>query len=181
MEHQADVRAQPRLSALPSRVAETGMAVRPSQNRRHHDHVGTICGRIDHFAQIGTPVRQAAIGFRAVEQGGRIRSADRYRVRPRFGGSTRARSRPRALLRPYIAGRASRCRGAHFGDPGAPRSSGPSVGSCLTAAAGALSRSDWSRASATIAGAQQRKPQVRCPGILPRRPGSRPQGSKAWC
>jgi Transposase DDE domain len=60
MEHQADVRAQPRLSALPSRVAETGMAVRPSQNRRHHDHVGTICGRIDHFAQIGTPVRQAA-------------------------------------------------------------------------------------------------------------------------
>jgi hypothetical protein len=56
-----------------------------------------------------------------------IRSADRYRVRPRLGRSARARSRPGALLCPYVAGRASRCRGAHFGDPDAPRSRRPSV------------------------------------------------------
>ena len=38
-----------------------------------------------------------------------------YRVRSRIGRSTRIRSRPGA----YVVGRASRCRGAHFGDPDA--------------------------------------------------------------
>jgi hypothetical protein len=70
---------------------------------------------------------------------------------------------------------------AHISAIRAPRSRGPSVGSPLTAAEEAPSHSDWSRASAPTPGAQQRKPQVRCPGMLPRRPGSRPQGSKAWC
>jgi hypothetical protein len=35
----------------------------------------------------------------------------------RLGRSARARSCPGALLCPYVAGRASRCRGTHFGDP----------------------------------------------------------------
>jgi hypothetical protein len=41
--------------------------------------------------------------------------------------STFFREISRALLCPYVAGRASRCRGTHFGDPDAPRSKRLSV------------------------------------------------------
>src|SRR6266849_1736266 len=44
-----------------------------------------------------------------------------------LGRSARARSRPRLLLGPHVAGRASRCRGAHLVDQKAPCSRRPSV------------------------------------------------------
>jgi len=58
--------------------------------------------------------------------GGRIRSVSRYRVRPRLGRSAPARSRPRLLLGPHVARRASQRRSAHIVDQGTPNSRRPS-------------------------------------------------------
>lgn len=106
-------------------------------------------------------------GFRAIEPSGRIRSADRYRVRSRLGRSARARPCPRLLLRPHVAGSASRWRGAYLIDQEAPRSRRPSVtgpASRKTRLKFAPRQSTSTRRGATSAAAMNRR---RAPSLSP--------------
>jgi len=66
-------------------------------------------------------------GFRAVEGSGRVRGADRRRIRSRLGRPAQVRPRSRLALSPHNARRVARCSSEPFGDSEAPRSRRPFV------------------------------------------------------